>query len=67
MSAPWYSHLVTGAVVILAGLALVHEGQPTEGATLVGAGAAFLGVGAGAALGASTPSVVSPTVTQPKP
>lgn len=62
MTAPWYSHLLTGTAVIAAGLALVHLGQPTEGAVLVGSGATFLGVGSGAALAAPAAPVVAPSV-----
>ena len=65
MAAPWYSHLLTGAVVIGAGLALIREGQPSEGAVLVGSGATFLGVGAGSALAASPSPVVGPSVKAP--
>ena len=65
MTAPWYSHLVTGAVVIGSGLALVHLGQPVEGAVLVGSGATFLGVGSGAALVPTPSPVVAPTVAKP--
>jgi len=54
MSAPWYAHLVTGSVAILAGLALVHLGQADLGAVIVGSGVSFLGVSAGAI--ASTPT-----------
>jgi hypothetical protein len=54
MSAPWYAHLLTGGIAILAGLALVHLGQADLGAVIVGSGVSFLGVGVGTV--ASTPT-----------
>ncbi len=48
MSAPWYAHLITGAVAIAAGLALVRLGDVETGAMIVGSGVTFLGVGLGA-------------------
>lgn len=46
--APWYAHLVTGGVVMAAGVALSIVGNDMIlGAALVTAGATFLGVSAG--------------------
>jgi hypothetical protein len=52
-SPPWWAHVLIGALVIFAGVALIlyHPDTMTEtfGFTLVGSGVTFLGVGAGVA------------------
>lgn len=50
---PWFAgplfHLLTGAIVLGAGIALLHYGQTSEALVAVGSGITFLGVGSGAA------------------
>ena len=48
-SAPWWSHLVTGAVAIAAGVYVAKMIDPSAGLAMIGAGLTFLGVGAGVA------------------
>jgi hypothetical protein len=48
-SPPWWAHVVIGGVVIAAGLLLYKFGATMIGTSLVVAGVAFLGVGAGVA------------------
>lgn len=46
---PWWKHYLYGVTAILTGAALVvlRPAEATEGVALMGAGVAFLGVGAG--------------------
>lgn len=44
---PWWKHFLYGVTAIGTGMLLVRFGYAEEGIALVGAGVAFLGVGAG--------------------
>lgn len=48
---PWYAHVIIGAVVLAAGVALTiaRPDDAAEGYALIGSGVTFLGVGSGVA------------------